>query len=50
MKKLLVYILTFGMITGIIPIFMVIAMEKSLLFTILVGITAITLLAKELCF
>lgn len=50
MKKLLVYLLAFGIITGIIPILMLILMEKSLIFTILVGITAFVWTAKELCF
>ena len=50
MKKLLVYILALGTISGIIPIFTLYLMEKSVLFTVLMVIAAIGLLFKELCF
>lgn len=48
MKRLLVYVLALGTLTGIIPIFILYLMEKSILFTILVGITSIGLVLKML--
>ena len=50
MKKLLTYILLLGLITGIIPIIFLVLISKHSILAIIAGITAIVLLAKELCF
>lgn len=49
MKRFLVYILALGTISGILPILALYLMEKSVLFTILVGIVAVGLVFKMLC-
>ena len=50
MKRLLVYLLALGTITGLIPILLLAIMEKSIIFTILVGIIVIVGLFKMLCY
>lgn len=49
MKKLLVYILILGFISGIIPALAIYLMEKSVLFTIAVGTVDFICLAKMFC-
>lgn len=48
MKKVILGLILL-MILGIIPTLLVILMEKSIVFSILVGILSIILLAKNLC-
>ena len=49
MKRLLVYILILGMITGIIPALCVVLMEKSLLFTVVIAVVDVVWIFKVLC-
>lgn len=49
MKRLLIYILLLGTITGIIPALCVVLMEKSIVFTILVVLADIYGFYKILC-
>ena len=48
MKKLLVYILALGIITGIIPTILLIICEKFSILYIIIGIIDILLIGKEL--
>ena len=47
--KILVTILALGIITGIIPIILVILISKNIVFMILLGIIALGLITKEIC-
>ena len=49
MKRLLVYLLALGTITGLIPILLLMLMEKSIIFTIIVFLVVIVGIFKMLC-